>query len=113
MVRVHSSPGSLKGEYSLRNYRFDWDPQKNDVNVRKHGISFEDAQSTFYDDDALLLFDDEHSSESEERFVLIGADFSARMLMVCHCYRNGDSIVRIFSARKATKHEIRMYRGGR
>jgi len=95
----------------LSDFNFEWDPAKNELNKKKHGIDFEDAETAFYDDCALYLYDEEHSNETEERFKLIGADYNARTLVVCHCYRNGDSIIRIFSARRATKSEVSWYRG--
>ena len=92
----------------MAGYKFSWDTAKNQANIKKHGIDFNDAQTAFYDENAMILADEEHS-EDEERFILIGIDFNARLLNVCHCYRNGDSVVRIISARKANKQEIRIY----
>ena len=84
--------------------RFEWDDNKNQTNIQKHGISFEEASSVFYDDDAIVISDESHS-DSEERFVLIGFSFKARIIVVCHCYRQEDSIIRIISARKASIKE--------
>lgn len=75
----------------------------------KHHVSFEEAQTVFYDADALLIPDPDHS-EQEERFVLLGFSEKARMLIVCHCYRSGGNTIRIISARKATTHEAEQYR---
>lgn len=88
--------------------KFDWDPEKNENNYLKHGITFEEA-STVFDDDCALTFYDESHSEDEERFVIIGMSRSFIELFVCHCYRNGDDITRIISARRATKNEIKLY----
>ena len=89
---------------------FDWDPAKEASNIRKHGITFEEA-STVFDDDEAIYFDDEAHSQDEERFIVIGYSRRERMLIVCHCYRNGDTLIRIISARKATKPESKLYGG--
>lgn len=88
--------------------RFDWDDNKNQLNIKKHGISFEEAVSVFYDDEALILSDESHSQE-EERFIIIGFSYKFNVLVVCHCYRQNDSMIRIISARKATKNEGKEY----
>jgi uncharacterized protein len=80
--------------------RFEWDSRKAKSNLRKHGVSFEEARSVFNDRDAKLEFDDDHS-ELEDRFLLIGVSEKDRVLLVSHCYRRGE-LVRIFSARKAS-----------
>jgi uncharacterized DUF497 family protein len=87
---------------------FEWDDRKAAANVRKHGISFEEARSVFVDERAKLIGDPDHS-EDEERFVLLGLSSSLRLLLVCHCYRSGGNIIRIISARKATAGESRFY----
>lgn len=87
---------------------FEWDARKNAINKTKHGISFEEAKTVFYDEDAVLIPDPEHSAE-EERFILLGFSSLARMLVVCHCYRSAESVIRIISARKATPTEARQY----
>jgi uncharacterized DUF497 family protein len=87
--------------------KFVWDEDKAASNERKHGISFEEAKSVFADDFARLIADPEHSDE-EDRFVLLGVSVSLRILVVCHCYRHGDTI-RIISARKADRSERRQY----
>ena len=87
---------------------FDWDSRKNTANQRKHGISFEEAATVFSDEQALLIDDPEHSSD-EERFVLLGMSAALRARVVCHCYREGDDLIRIISARKATRKERSMY----
>jgi uncharacterized DUF497 family protein len=89
---------------------FDWDTAKASANVRKHGVSFEEAQSIFYDEFAVQFFDEEHSSE-EERFLLLGMSTGPRLLLVCHCEREAGNVIRIISARKATKRESAFYGG--
>lgn len=91
--------------------RFDWDERKNKRNRTKHGVWFEEAQSVFNDPHARLFHDPEHSEE-EERFILLGVSLAARPLVVVHCYRESESVVRIISARKATKKEVRFYEKG-
>jgi hypothetical protein len=88
--------------------RFEWDPHKNEINQKKHKISFEEAQTVFYDDEALLIADPEHSQE-EDRFIILGLSKQANLLVVCHCYRASDTVIRLISARKATKNEARQY----
>lgn len=88
--------------------QFEWDDKKNQNNIKKHGISFEEAASVFEDDESLIIADDEHSND-EERFILIGFSFKANLLVVCHCYREKDSIIRIISARKADSKERQKY----
>ena len=87
---------------------FDWDTKKNLSNIEKHGVSFKEAATVFRDDGAIVLNDEEHSKD-EERFKIIGFSGNLRLLMVCHCYRDEDSIIRIISARKATKKEQSQY----
>ena len=91
--------------------RFEWDEKKNRGNRTKHGVWFEEAQSVFRDPNARLFHDPEHSEE-EDRFILIGVSATARPLVVVHCYRESDSVIRIISARKATKKEVRFYEEG-
>ena len=87
---------------------FEWDPLKNVLNQRAHGISFEEASTVFYDDYARLIPDPKHSDE-EERFIMLGFSSNAHLLIVCHCYRKNDEIIRIISARKADKTESKQY----
>jgi len=89
--------------------RFEWDPRKAAANLRKHKVSFEDAQSVFSDERALLLDDPDHS-EDEERFILLGLSRSLRLLVVAHCYRASGNVIRIISARKADADEQSQYR---
>ena len=88
--------------------RFEWDERKNRINLSKHGISFEEAQTVFYDENAIMFDDPDHSVE-EERFLIIGITSHENICIVSHCYRGQDDTIRIISARKATKNEIRTY----
>jgi uncharacterized protein len=88
--------------------QFEWDSAKATANLRKHGVSFEEAQSVFYDEFAVQFFDEEHSA-GEERFLLLGISITAQLLLVCHCERESGDIIRIISARKATKRESAVY----
>lgn len=87
---------------------FEWDDNKNEINKKKHKISFEEAQTVFYDTEALIIDDPEHS-EQEDRFIILGLSKKVNLLVVCHCYRESDFVVRIISARKATTIEARYY----
>ena len=88
--------------------RFEWDSEKAAINLRKHKVSFEDAQSVFADENAKLIDDPDHSDE-EDRFVMLGLSSSLRLLVVCHCYRAAGNIIRIISARKADSVERGSY----
>lgn len=88
--------------------KFEWDENKNRINQNKHGISFAEAQTVFYDDEALVIDDPEHSEE-EERFIILGLSNKTNLLVVCHCYRASETVIRIISARKATKTESKFY----
>lgn len=88
--------------------RFECDEYKNRINRKKHGVSFEEAQSVFYDENARLIYDPEHS-EDEDRYVLLGMSSKLRLLVVCHCYRKEDNVIRIISARKAVRKERLQY----
>ena len=92
--------------------RFEWDPNKDEINRRKHGISFEEAKTVFYDEYA-ILFDDPDHSEEEDRFLILGFSQRENLCIVSHCYRGEDEIIRIISARKATKAETSYYTGNR
>ena len=87
--------------------KFEWDQRKNAGNRRKHGISFEEAETVFYDDRGLFMED--LDEEDEDRFVLIGLSSALKTLVVCHCYREEESVIRIISARKAHREERRDY----
>ncbi len=90
---------------------FEWDNIKANENLKKHGVSFEEAQSVFFDDNAVQFWDDKHS-EYEERFLMLGMSNKIRIFLVVHCYREGESTIRIISARKATRNEKIEYTGG-
>ena len=89
-------------------YYFDWDENKNRINLEKHGITFEEASTVFFDDRAILFDDPEHSID-EDRFLLLGMSETAKVCIVCHCYRESDTVIRIISARQATKKEEERY----
>ncbi|EGC04255.1 MULTISPECIES: BrnT family toxin [Ruminococcus] len=90
---------------------FEWDEHKNEINKKKHGLSFETATEVFYDELA-ILFDDPDHSDDEERFLIIGTLKSSKICIVSHCYRDNDNVIRLISARMATKSEIRYYQEG-
>ena len=93
----------------MKDLRIEWDPAKAEANIAKHGVSFEEAAGVFYDGWAVEFYDDENSAW-EDRFLLLGISARLRLLMVCHCYRADDSVIRIISARKATKNESKYYK---
>lgn len=92
----------------MKNLHFEWDERKAKANIGKHGVSFEEAKSVFADERARLIADPDHSEE-EDRFILLGYSSTLRLLVICHCYRSDDSVIRIISARKATRHEAASY----
>ena len=92
----------------MREIKFAWDESKNRLNRRKHGVSFEEAKTVFYDENAVEFPDPDHS-EQEDRFLMLGVSYRLRVLIVCHCFREGNSTIRIISARKATKKETNCY----
>ena len=89
---------------------FEWDENKAKINYTKHKVTFEEAQTVFYDENALLLADEKHSNE-EDRFILMGMSSMMNTLLVCFCERssNNNEIIRIISSRKANKKEIEQY----
>ena len=91
--------------------QFEWDPSKASANLNKHQVSFDEARTVFFDDFAVQFFDEEHSSD-EERFIMLGMSSGAKLLVVCHCERGDGDVIRIFSARKATRNEASFYPGG-
>ena len=91
----------------MSDLQFEWDERKNASNKRKHGVSFEEAETVFYDDRAVLT--DDPDEEEEDRFILLGLSAGLRTLVVCHCFREGDSVIRIISDRKAHREERRDY----
>jgi uncharacterized protein len=95
----------------MKEIRFEWEENKNRENQRKHRISFEEARTVFYDDNAIEFYDNEHS-DFEDRLLMLGLSAKLRILIVCHTYREDDSVIRIISARKATKNEKNNYPKG-
>lgn len=87
---------------------FEWDKKKEKANIKKHGVSFEEARTAFYDENAIQFYDPDHS-EDEDRFILLGASYKLNTLVVCHCFRMEETKVRIISARKADKDEAMAY----
>lgn len=87
---------------------FSWDNSKNSLNIKKHGISFEEAQSVFIDENARIIFDPDHS-DKEDRFIILGLSFTLNLLVVSHCYLEHNNAIRIISARKANKSEAKQY----
>jgi len=94
----------------MNNSRFTWDENKHKENIKKHGFTFLEALTVFDDNNALYDYDDEHSQD-EDRFIIIGLSVHANLLMVCHCFREDGEIIRIISAREATRHEAKKYGG--
>ena len=88
--------------------KFEWDESKNIINFQKHKVSFEEAMTVFKDNKAVLLYDEIHS-EIEDRFNIIGISQLTKLLIVCHCYRESDTVIRIINARKPTKEEKKYY----
>ena len=93
----------------MKSLTIEWDDNKSFANKKKHGISFEEAKTVFYDDSARIIHDPDHS-EQEDRFILLGLSYKLRLLIVVHTYREDEQIIRIISARKATKNEASKYR---
>ena len=87
---------------------FEWDPDKARQNQSKHGVSFEEAQTAFYDENARLIYDPDHS-QAEDRFLLLGLSASMHLVVVSHTYRAEETVIRIISARRATKQEQQQY----
>ncbi len=87
---------------------FEWNKTKEKANIKKHGISFDEARTTFYDENAIQFFDPDHS-EDKDRFILLGTNYKLNTLVICHCFREDETVVRIISARKADKDESKAY----
>jgi len=92
----------------MNELRFEWDKRKEKTNIKKHGISFDEARTVFYDENAIQYFDIDHSKD-EDRFILLGISFNLRIVVVCHCFRKSETVVRIISARKADGDEENEY----
>jgi len=95
----------------MNSLRFEWDPGKAILNFKKHGVSFDEARTVFFDERARLIDDPDHS-DGEDRFILLGLSSAMRVVLVCHCLRGEDQLIRIISARKATPRESKSYAGG-
>lgn len=93
----------------MKQILFEWDRNKNDINQRKHKVSFEEAKTVFFDPEALLIHDPDHSEDDEDRFIIMGLSQNLKILVVCHCYKGNNKVIRIISARKADKDEIKNY----
>ena len=92
----------------MNGLRIEWDERKEEANIKKHRVSFNEARTVFYDENAIQFFDPDHS-ESEDRFILLGLSLKLRILIVCHCFRENETVVRIISARKADGNEEKEY----
>ena len=92
----------------MNELQFEWDKRKEKTNIKRHGVSFEEAQAVFYDENAIQFFDPDHSDD-EDRFIPLGISFKLRILVVCHCFRDDEGIIRIISARKADDDEENEY----
>ena len=92
----------------MQTIKFEWDDNKNEINKKKHKISFDEAITVFDDAEALVIDDPEHSQE-EDRFIILGLSNKSNLLVVCHCYRESDTVIRIISARKSTRNETKQY----
>ena len=95
----------------MNELKFVWDINKESLNIKNHSIKFDEAITTFYDENGREYYDPEHSELEEDRFLFLGISSKLRLLVTCYCYRENDSIIRIFSARKATKSEASHYKG--
>ena len=93
----------------MSNIQFEWDARKASANVKKHSISFDEARTVFFDENAKLIDDPDHSLD-EDRFVLLGLSSTLKIVLVCHCYREQGNVIRIISARKAISHQSKQYR---
>ena len=91
---------------------FEWDSKKDTANIKKHGVSFEEARTVFFDESAIQFFDPDHSDD-EDRFILLGLSLKPRVLVVCRCFRESETVVRLISARKADQEEEQEYWRGR
>ena len=88
----------------MKEIRFEWDRRKERANIKKHGVPFEEARTAFYDENAIQFYDPDHSDE-EDRFILLGLSLKPQVLVVCHCFRERETIIRIISARRADRDE--------
>jgi uncharacterized DUF497 family protein len=91
--------------------KFEWDTAKAVTNIKKHGVSFEEAKSVFFDEFAVQFFD-QNNTDTEDRFLMLGMSNETNLLLICHCERDDGNAIRVISARKATKNESKSYRRG-
>lgn len=89
-------------------FRFEWNATKEKTNIRKHGVSFDEAKTVFFDEHAIQFFDPDHSDE-EDRFIMLGMSFRLRVIVVSHCFRKGETVIRLISARRANPAEEKEY----
>ena len=99
---------SLFDSNAMKSIDFEWDRKKENANIKKHGVSFDEARTAFYDEHAIQFYDPDHSNE-EDRFILLGASHKLNTLIVCHCFKENETKIRIISARKANKDETHIY----
>ncbi len=92
----------------MKQLEFEWDKKKEKTNAKKHGVTFDEARTVFFDEQAIQFYDPEHSAE-EDRFILLGTSFKLKTLVVCHCFREDETKIRIISARKADSEEEQVY----
>ena len=93
----------------MSDIKFEWDTKKATANLKKHGVSFAEARTVFFDENAKLINDPDHSGD-EDRFILLGLSSSLRVVLVCHCYREKGNVIRLISARQASTYESKQYR---
>ena len=93
----------------MSDIKFEWDTKKATANLKKHGVSFAEARTVFFDENAQLINDPDHSGD-EDRFILLGLSSSLRIVLVCHCYREKGNVIRLISARQASTYESKQYR---
>ena len=93
----------------MSDIKFEWDTKKATANLKKHGVSFAEARTAFFDENAKLINDPDHSGD-EDRFILLGLSSSLRIVLVCHCYREKGNVIRLISARQASTYESKQYR---
>ena len=92
----------------MKELRFEWDSRKDKANQKKHGVTFDEARSVFFDENALQFYDPDHS-DTEDRFILLGTNHKLNTIVVCHCFREEETVIRIISARKADADEKQTY----
>lgn len=108
VVDIDLPIGAMRHYTVIMALQFEWDPKKSSSNEKKHGVSFEEARTVFFDENAKLIDDPDHS-EDEDRFVLLGLSSALRVILVCHCVRAEGGVIRIISARKASSKESEQY----